>query len=122
MGPNTQRAGSQVFDPDGTGFQFVAYDTRGYTQDPRGDPYLSYNEMLAVMSRSLRDSIKAVIPAVLQRKSRFTRIRRSKKKKFLALWTPSIDPHGGRAGSGNQVFGLDGSCLTAETRKRTSTR
>jgi argonaute-like protein implicated in RNA metabolism and viral defense len=44
---------SQVFDPDGTGFQFVAYDTRGYTKDPRGNPYLSYNEMLAVMSRSL---------------------------------------------------------------------
>ena len=44
---------SQVFDPDGTGFQFVAYDTRGYTQDLRGNPYLSYNEMLAVMSRSL---------------------------------------------------------------------
>lgn len=44
---------SQVFDPDGTGFQFVAYDTRGFTQDPRGNPYLSYNEMLAVMSRSL---------------------------------------------------------------------
>jgi hypothetical protein len=38
---------------DGTGFQFVASDTRGYTQDRRGNPYLSYNEMLAVMSRSL---------------------------------------------------------------------
>jgi hypothetical protein len=44
---------SQVFDPDGTGFQFVAYDTKGYTQDRRGNPYLEYNEMLAVMSRSL---------------------------------------------------------------------
>lgn len=44
---------SQVFDPDGTGFQFVAYDTKGYTQDRRGNPYLSYNEMLSVMSRSL---------------------------------------------------------------------
>jgi hypothetical protein len=44
---------SQVFDPDSTGFQFVAYDTRGFTQDRRGNPYLSYNEMLAVMSRSL---------------------------------------------------------------------
>ena len=31
----------------------MAYDTRGYTQDRRGNPYLSYNEMLAVMSRSL---------------------------------------------------------------------
>ena len=58
---------SQVFDPDGTGFQFVAYDTRGYTQDRRGNPYLSYNEMLAVMSRSLK-SIKAGIPDVRLRK------------------------------------------------------
>jgi hypothetical protein len=24
---------SQVFDPDGTGFQFVAYDTREFTKD-----------------------------------------------------------------------------------------
>ena len=44
---------SQVFDPDGTGFQFVAYDTRDYTKDSRDNPYLSYNEMLSVMSRSL---------------------------------------------------------------------
>lgn len=44
---------SQVFDPDGTGFQFVAYDTRGFTQDKKGNPYLTYNEMLSVMSRSL---------------------------------------------------------------------
>lgn len=44
---------SQVFDPDGTGFRFVAYDTKGFTQDRKGNPYLSYNEMLAVMSRSL---------------------------------------------------------------------
>lgn len=44
---------SQVFDPDGTGFQFVAYDTHSFTQDSKGNPYLSYNEMLAVMSRSL---------------------------------------------------------------------
>lgn len=44
---------SQVFDPDGTGFQFVAYDTKSFTQDRRGNPYLDYNEMMAVMSRSL---------------------------------------------------------------------
>lgn len=44
---------SQVFDPDGTGFQFVAYDTRSFTQDSKGNPYLTYNEMLSVMSRSL---------------------------------------------------------------------
>lgn len=44
---------SQVFDPDGTGFQFVAYDTRDFQKDRRNNPYLSYNEMLSVMSRSL---------------------------------------------------------------------
>ena len=44
---------SQVFDPDGTGFHFVAYDTRGFTKDRKGNPYLTYNEMHAVMSRSL---------------------------------------------------------------------
>jgi hypothetical protein len=44
---------SQVFDPDGTGFQFVAYDARDFTKDRRDNPYLSYNEMLSVMSRSL---------------------------------------------------------------------
>ena len=44
---------SQIFDPDGTGFQFVAYDTRDYTKDSRDNPYLSYSEMLSVMSRSL---------------------------------------------------------------------
>ncbi|MBB6224985.1 argonaute/piwi family protein [Rhizobium leguminosarum] len=44
---------SQVFDPDGTGFKFVAYDTREFTQDAKKNPYLSYNEMQSVMSRSL---------------------------------------------------------------------
>jgi hypothetical protein len=44
---------SQVFDPDGTGFEFVAYDTREYTTDRRGNPYLSYQEMQSVLSRSL---------------------------------------------------------------------
>jgi len=44
---------SQVFDPDGTGFQFVAYDTRDFTKDAKENPYLSYSEMLSVMSRSL---------------------------------------------------------------------
>jgi argonaute-like protein implicated in RNA metabolism and viral defense len=44
---------SQVFDPDGTGFQFVAYDTKSFTKDRKGNPFLSYSEMLAVMSRSL---------------------------------------------------------------------
>jgi len=44
---------SQVFDPDGTGFQFVAYDAREFTQDRRKNPYLSYYEMQSVLSRSL---------------------------------------------------------------------
>ncbi len=44
---------SQVFDPDGTGFQFVAYDARDFTQDSRNNPYLSYYEMQSVLSRSL---------------------------------------------------------------------
>lgn len=44
---------SQVFDPDGTGFEFVAYDTREFTTDRKGNPYLSYQEMQSVFSRSL---------------------------------------------------------------------
>jgi hypothetical protein len=44
---------SQVFDPDGTGFEFVAYDTREFTLDRKGNPYLSYQEMQSVLSRSL---------------------------------------------------------------------
>jgi len=44
---------SQVFDPDGTGFQFVAYDAKEFTQDNQKNPYLSYYEMQSVLSRSL---------------------------------------------------------------------
>ncbi|BBA68612.1 argonaute/piwi family protein [Geobacter sulfurreducens] len=44
---------SQVFDPDGTGFEFVAYDTREFTTDHKGNPYLSYQEMQSVLSKSL---------------------------------------------------------------------
>ena len=44
---------SQVFDPDGTGFQFVAYDAKEFTQDRSHNPYLSYYEMQSVLSRSL---------------------------------------------------------------------
>ncbi len=43
---------SQVFDPDGTGFKFVAYDTKEFTQDISKNPYLSYYEMQSVLSRS----------------------------------------------------------------------
>lgn len=44
---------SQVFDPDGTGFRFVAYDAKEFTQDTKHNPYLSYYEMQSVLSRSL---------------------------------------------------------------------
>jgi hypothetical protein len=44
---------SQVFDPDGTGFQFVAYDAKEFVQDERKNPYLSYYEIQSVLSRSL---------------------------------------------------------------------
>lgn len=44
---------SQIFDPDGIGFRFVAYDAREFTQDDRQNPYLSYYEMQSVLSRSL---------------------------------------------------------------------
>lgn len=44
---------SQVFDPDGTGFEFVAYDTREFTTDAKGNPFLSRAEMQAVLSKSL---------------------------------------------------------------------
>lgn len=44
---------SQVFDPDGTGFEFVAYDTKEFSEDERHNPYLSYYEMQSVLSRSL---------------------------------------------------------------------
>ena len=44
---------SQVFDPDGTGFRFVAFDTRASSLDKRKNPYLSYLDMQAVLSRSL---------------------------------------------------------------------
>lgn len=44
---------SQVFDPDGTGFEFVAYDTKEYSTDRKGNPFLSYQEMQSVLSKSL---------------------------------------------------------------------
>ena len=44
---------SQVFDPDGTGFEFIAFDTKGYRADLQGNPFLSYDEMQTVLSRSL---------------------------------------------------------------------
>lgn len=43
---------SQVFDPDGTGFKFVAYDTKDFSTDRKGNPFLSYQEMQSVLSKS----------------------------------------------------------------------
>ncbi|MBA4054739.1 MAG: nuclease PIN, partial [Marivirga sp.] len=56
---------SQVYDPDGTGFEFIAYDTREFIKDEQKNPYLSYREMQAVMSQSLKiyqDSHAGKIP------------------------------------------------------------
>jgi len=44
---------SQVFDQDGTGFEFLAFDTRGFITDRKGNPYLTYSEMQSVLSKSL---------------------------------------------------------------------
>lgn len=44
---------SQVFEPDGTGFEFVAYQTREYALDFAKNPYLSYVEMASLVSKSL---------------------------------------------------------------------
>jgi hypothetical protein len=52
-GANYTTCCSQVFDPDGTGFEFVAYDTKEFKEDERHNPYLSYYEMQSVLSRSL---------------------------------------------------------------------
>lgn len=56
---------SQVYDPDGTGFEFIAYDTKDFTTDEQRNPYLSYQEMQGVMSQSLKiyqDSHAGKIP------------------------------------------------------------
>jgi hypothetical protein len=48
---------SQVFDADGGGMQFVAYDARDPIEDvevARRNPYLSKSDMRAVLARSLR--------------------------------------------------------------------
>jgi hypothetical protein len=56
---------SQVYDPDGTGFEFIAFDTKEFTTDDHKNPYLSYKEMHAIMSQSLKiyqDSHAGKIP------------------------------------------------------------
>ena len=52
-GNNYTTCCSQVFDTDGTGFRFVAYDAKEFTQDSNNNPYLSYYEMQSILSRSL---------------------------------------------------------------------
>jgi len=52
-GPQYTTCCSQIFDPDGTGFRFVAYDAKEFTQDRHQNPFLSYYEMQSVLSRSL---------------------------------------------------------------------
>lgn len=45
---------SQVYDPDGAGFEFIAYDTKDFTLADHKNPFLSYNEMQGIMSQSLK--------------------------------------------------------------------
>lgn len=44
---------SQVFDSDGTGLEFLAYDTNGIETTQGGNPFLTREEMRKVMSKSL---------------------------------------------------------------------
>lgn len=44
---------SQIFDADGSGLEFIAYDTREVGNIHRGNPFLTRNEMFRVMSRSM---------------------------------------------------------------------
>lgn len=44
---------SQVFDSDGTGLEFIAYDTNGIEKTVGKNPFLTRAEMRKVMSRSL---------------------------------------------------------------------
>lgn len=45
---------SQVFDANGTGFEFIAYDTKDFEMDASTkNPYLKEQEMIALMSKSL---------------------------------------------------------------------
>jgi len=77
---------SQVFDPDGTGFRFVAYDAREFTQDRSKNPYLSYYEMQSVVSRSL-EIYRHGYFGRLPKRLRFTKTRSSRRRRY---WAPSI--------------------------------
>lgn len=45
---------SQVFEPDGTGFEFVAFDAKPKILDHRKNPYLSREDMQSVLTKSLQ--------------------------------------------------------------------
>lgn len=49
----------QVFDPDGTSFELVAYDTRGFMEDDQRNPYLTLttDERLAELAAILATAI-----------------------------------------------------------------
>lgn len=44
---------SQVFDAEGSGMEFVAYETSDFRLESRDNPYLSKDEIRRVMSRCL---------------------------------------------------------------------
>lgn len=45
---------SQIFEPDGTGFEFVAYDTKAKFIDKQKNPFLTAEAMQSVLTRSLQ--------------------------------------------------------------------
>lgn len=45
---------SQIFEPDGTGFEFVAYDTKAKFTDRQSNPYLTAEAMQSVLTKSLQ--------------------------------------------------------------------
>lgn len=45
---------SQIYEPDGLGFEFVAFDTKPKSVDRANNPYLSAEDMQAVLTKSLR--------------------------------------------------------------------
>lgn len=50
---------SQIYEPDGMGFEFIAYDTKPQTVDYRNNPYLSEEDMQAVIIKSLNEYRKS---------------------------------------------------------------
>jgi len=83
MRPNSKQNGfeyvtccSQMFDPDGTGFEFVAYDVEDY-EKVRENPFLTRDEMFKVMNRSLslyqdRHNGNAPLKVTVHKQTHFT--------------------------------------------------